>query len=43
MGEKANMIYWYNFIYNNCLLDENGLNDGEDIMILAVFMNLVGI
>lgn len=37
------MINWYNFIYHNYLLDENGLNDGEDVMILAVVLNLIGI
>ena len=30
-------IMWYNLIYNpSWLLDENGLNDGEDTMILVV-------
>ena len=31
------MIYWYSMIYNpSWFLDENGLKDGEDIMILVV-------
>jgi len=33
---------WFDLIYQpNWLVDENGLNDGEDIMIFAVLATLV--
>jgi hypothetical protein len=36
------MIYWYNLIYSPaCCLDDNGLNDGEDMMIAVIIIDTI--
>lgn len=41
LTKEISMLFWYNLIYHeNWFVDENGLNDGTDIMVFSVLFSL---